>query len=79
MVETPDITKYLDFTFYDWIKKCTHAGLDELSIGRWLGVSHKVGQMMSYWVLTLSGHIISCITVQRLTKSEGNTNNCHNK
>ena len=73
MVETPDITKYLDFTFYDWIKKCTHAGLDKLSIGRWLGVSHKVGQMMSYW------QIISCVTLQQLKIQKETMMNGHKK
>ena len=68
-----DIRKYLDFYFHDWITYRTNSGLGELSIGRWIGVSHKVGQMISYWVLTVSGHVISCITVQRLTNSEINT------
>ena len=36
-------------------------------------VSHKVGNMISYLVLTVSGHAISCVTVQRLTNSEINT------
>ena len=40
------------------------------SLGRWIDVSHKVGQQMSYWILTISGHVISCVTVQRLTADE---------
>ena len=71
--ETPDISEYLDFAFYDWAKYRTNAGLGETSLGRWLGVSHKVGQLMSYWILTLSGHVISCTTVQRLTNAEKET------
>ena len=46
--ETPDISEYLDFGFYDWILYTSNAGLGERQIGRWIGVSHKVGQMMSY-------------------------------
>ena len=68
--ETPDISEYLDFGFYDWVTYRANAGLGELSIGRWLGVSHKVGQLMSYWILTPAGRIISCTTVQRLTRME---------
>ena len=30
--------------------------------------------MMSYWLLTLSGNFISCVTVQLLTNSERNNN-----
>ena len=32
--ETPDISEYLDFTFYDWVTYRANAGLLELSIGR---------------------------------------------
>ena len=50
-----------------------NAGLGELSLGRWLGVSHKVGQLMSYWILANTGKVISCTTVQRLTNLEQKT------
>ena len=46
--EMPDISEYLDFKFYDWVTYCKNAGLEEILLGRWLGVSHKVGQAMSY-------------------------------
>ena len=68
--ETPDISEYLDFGFYDWVLYRSNAGLGELSIGRWIGVSHKIGQLMSYWILPISGKPISCVTVQRLTNAE---------
>ena len=71
--ETPDISEYLDFSFYDWVTYRSNAGLGELSLGRWLGVSHKIGQLMSYWVLTEKGRVISCTTVQRLTRLEQDT------
>ena len=47
--ETPDISLYLDFGFYDrvWFKK--YAGLGETKIGRFLGVSHHIGSLLSYW------------------------------
>ena len=67
--ETPDISKYIDFGFYDWVSYRTNAGLGEESLGKWLGVSHKVGQLMSYWILTISGHVISATTVQRVTNA----------
>ena len=73
MGQTPDISDYLYFTFYDWITYRKNYSLGELSIGRWLGVSHKVGQMMSYWVLPVSGHVIPCVTVKLLNNSERNT------
>jgi hypothetical protein len=62
--ETPDISQYLDFGFYDrvWFKE--DAGLGEIKLGRFLGVSHHVGSLMSYWVLPASGIPISRTTVQ---------------
>ena len=71
--ETPDISEYVDFSFYDWVNYRPNAGLGEPSIGRWLGVSHKIGNLMSYWILTMSGNVISCTTVSRVTSSEKNT------
>ena len=68
--ETPDISEYLDFGFYEWFLFRSSTGLGEPSIGRWLGVSHKIGQLMSYWILPISGKPISCVTVQRLTNVE---------
>ena len=40
---------------YDWVMYRQNAGLDKPEIGIWLGVSHKVGKLMSYWVLPESG------------------------
>ena len=45
--ETPEISEYLDFTFYDWCWYNDNAGLGETKLGRWLGVSHRVGSLMS--------------------------------
>lgn len=68
--ETPDISEYADFSFYDWVTFRSNAGLGEPEIGRWCGVSHKIGQLMSYWILPESGIPISCVTVQRMTDAE---------
>ena len=71
--KTPDISEYLHFGFYDWVVFRQNAGVGKSEIGRWLGVSHKVGQLMSYWILPISGIPISCVTVQRLTNLEQQT------
>ena len=71
--ETPDISEYLDFTFYDWVVYKPNAGLGKETLGRWLGVLHKIGQLMSYWILTIAGMVVSCVTVQRLTNAEKKT------
>ena len=61
--ETPEISEYLDFTFYDWCWYNDNAGLGETKLGQWLGVSHRVGSLMSYWILTQKGNVISHTTV----------------
>ena len=59
---TPDISEYVNFHFYQW---CYH--WDELQkkkrLGRWLGVAHRVGQSMCYYVLTSKGTFIARSTV----------------
>jgi hypothetical protein len=68
--ETPDISEYLDFGFYDWIWYRDNAGVGDNMFGRWLGVSHRIGNLMSYWILTINGRVISRTTVQRVTNLE---------
>ena len=48
--------------------------MGETKIGKWLGVSHRVGPLMSYWVLTREGQVLSRTTVQRVTNLELKTN-----
>ena len=56
-----------------------NAGLGCSEIGRWLGVLHRVGQLMSYWILPASGFPISCTTVQRVTELEKKTDEFKDK
>jgi hypothetical protein len=67
--ETPDISECLDFGFYDlvWFKE------NETQLGRFLGVDHAVGSLMSYKVLPRSGAPVSRTTVQRATELEKST------
>jgi hypothetical protein len=71
--ETPDISEYLDFGWYDrvWFKE--DAGLGETKIERFLGPSHRVGSQMSYWILPASGIPVSRTTVRRVTQLESFT------
>jgi hypothetical protein len=71
--ETVNISEYLNFGFYDQLSFKENAGLGVTSIGRWLGVSHRVGGLILYWVLTMQGTVISPTTVQRVTNLEKET------
>ena len=39
-------------------------------------MSHKVGQLVSYWILPINGTPIACVIVQRLTNLEQQTQDC---
>jgi len=67
--ETPDISEYIDFEFYDWVWYWDLPGDDENpKLGRWLGVSHRIGSAMCYYVLTDKAQIISRSTVQHVPR-----------
>ena len=68
--ETPDISEYLDFGFYDWVWFHDNAGLGPRKLGKWLGVSHRVGSLMSYYILQQNGTVVSRTSVQRTTNLE---------
>ncbi len=70
--QTPDISEYLDFTWYEPLWHFEEAGFpDECHItGFWLGVAHRVGQALCYWILTESSNVIACTTVQLVTPDE---------
>ena len=70
---TPDIIKYPDFMFYDLVVFKQNAGVNAPKLGRWLGLSHRIQQLTTYWILPASVIPISCHTVQRLTVPEEQT------
>ena len=71
--ETPDISEYLDFGFYDRVWFKDNAGTSPFEPGRWLGVSERIGRAMCYWVLNQRGEVVSRSTVQRVTNLEMST------
>ena len=55
--ETPDISEYTDFDFYQFViyydpNDMDESGLARRKLGRWLGPSESVGQALSYYVPT---------------------------
>ena len=71
--ETPDTSQYLYLGFYYrvWFKE--DARLGKTKPGRFFGVSHNIGYIMSYWVLPAIGITMSITTVQRVTNLEPQT------
>jgi len=65
---TPDISEWLNFSFYDWCwywSGPSHELTDDKAeIGRVIGVAHRVGSDMCYWVLTETCKVLARTTVQ---------------
>ena len=79
--ETPDISEWLDFSFYDlvWYHVASNdTSTDSRQLGRWLGVSHRVGSALCYWVLTKSGKVVSSPTAQHVTQEDNTHPDTHN-
>jgi hypothetical protein len=69
---TPDITEWLE---YDWLVPVWYYEPGSFpdrkrTLGRWLGVAHRVGQALCYWILPISAVPIARTTVQPLTEDE---------
>ncbi len=73
--ETPDISEWLDFEFYDqvWYNGQKNVKLLD-GRGRrfacWLGVAHRVGSDLCYWLLPESGKVIARTTVQHVVRDD---------
>jgi len=72
--DTPDISEWLDFDFYNW---CWfwHGPSDELTkhraeLGHILGVAHRVGSDLCYWILVGNGKVIAHTVVQWVIKDD---------
>ena len=67
--ETPDISEYLDFDFYDRVWYLHQSG-EEPELGRWLGVARRVGGALCYYVLTRSARVVARTSVQHVTQQD---------
>ena len=61
--KTPEISEYCDFYFYDlvWYHPGFHPNFNDKNgtLGQWLGVYHRIGSYMCYWILKKSGTVVS--------------------
>jgi hypothetical protein len=69
--DTPDISEFIGFNFYDWVWYWDTPNKENSpKMGRWLGLSHRIGAAMCYFVLVSNGEVISRTSVQHVTKLE---------
>ena len=71
--ETPDISEYLEFSFYGWCWYTDNAGLVQTKLVKCLGIYYRVVSLMSYWVLTANEMVFSIMNVSRVTNIESRT------
>jgi hypothetical protein len=66
--ETPDISEWLDFDIYDlvWIWDNPNSEANP-RLARWLGVAHRIGSDLCYWIINGEGNIMARTTVQHVT------------
>jgi len=69
---TPDVSEFLEFTWYQpiWYYEPDVFPKQNKNITRWLGIAHRVGQAMCYWILPSSGVPIARSTIQAITPKE---------
>ena len=71
---TPDISEYLDFDFYDlvWYWRMPNPSLSQhdRELARWMGVAHRVGSDMCYWLMPVSGVPVVNSSVQHVTAED---------
>lgn len=74
---TPDISEFFEDEWYQpvWYYEPTAFPEQRKHLARWIGVAHRVGQAMCYWLLPESGIPIARTTIQAVAPDESNTIN----
>ena len=73
--QTADISEWLEFEFYDlvwWLDRLTKPNFTNHTrrLARWLGVLHRVGSDLCYWLITDSGKVISMTSVEHVMRDD---------
>lgn len=75
---TPDISEYTDFCWYETVWYHDQEAAfpeDRRKLAKWLGVAHRVGQALCYYLLPASGRPIVRSTVQAISEDELHSEN----
>ena len=72
--EMPDISEWIDFEFYDRVWYYDQKKIEIYGSGRWLarwlGIAHRVGSALCYWLLLQSGKVIARTTIQHVVRDD---------
>ncbi|MFN9979156.1 MAG: hypothetical protein ACK53Y_04545, partial [bacterium] len=78
---TPDISEYTDYQWYQtiwYLDQDASFPEDKRKLAKWLGVAHRVGQALCYYILTSNGKVLVHSSVQALTEEELQAANIQN-
>jgi hypothetical protein len=69
---TPDISEFLEFEWYQpiWYLEPSAFPNQNKLLARWIGIAHRVGQAMCYWILPSTGMPIARTTIQAISQEE---------
>jgi len=69
---TPDISEFLEFTWYEpvWYLEPSPFPQQVKKMARWIGVAHRVGQAMCFWLLPASGVPIARTTIEKIKSDD---------
>ena len=69
---TPDISEFLEFTWYEpvWYYKPAPFPEQTRKLVRWIGVAHRVGQAMCFWLLPMTGVPMARTTIQKIQQDD---------
>lgn len=70
---TPDISEYVQFDWYQYVwyhDPAVQFPNDSKRLARWIGVAHDVGNPLTFWILPESCRVIARSTVWSLTEDE---------
>ena len=76
--DTTDISEWVDFDIYDQVWFWDSPGKEENPRpSRWLGVSHRIGSALCYWVIDEKGTVYSRTMVQHITSQDLKSEDIH--
>ena len=69
--DSVDISEWMDFSFYDLVWFWDHPSAENNPrLGRFLGVAHRIGSALCYWILKSNGQVLARTTVQHVTDDD---------
>jgi hypothetical protein len=63
----PDISEWAEFGWYEPVYQYKDVPFPQTKrkIARWLGVTHRVGQALYYWIVTETGQVLARTSIQK--------------